>query len=209
MVKRVGYPEDSTQSAYSSQLIRIPLSAIIFYLSCFISREATTRQWWGGDRNQLLGGGGVWTQADTHLPATSQTWEWCCLHQIWWRVLYRQHSSLCWYKLPVLSLTLSFPSFVWADCASRLRRSDWERLLSGEAYKRKPPLDSLLARLTLLIAQIKEGEARDGVRPPGKKEVKVKFYEICLQSSAEGAKRIDWRLYLGYDQVFVVSCWAF
>lgn len=53
-MKRVGYPEDSTQSAYSSQLIRIPLSAIIFYLSRFISREATTRQCWGGDQNQLL-----------------------------------------------------------------------------------------------------------------------------------------------------------
>lgn len=45
-MKRVGYPEDSTQSAYSSQLIRIPLSAIIifdffFNLSRFISREET------------------------------------------------------------------------------------------------------------------------------------------------------------------------
>lgn len=71
MVKRAGYPEDSTQSAYSSQLIRIPLSAIIFYLSCFISREATTRQWCGGDRNQLLGGADARKDTHTHI-STSQ-----------------------------------------------------------------------------------------------------------------------------------------
>lgn len=76
------------------------------------------------------------TCTHTHLRSTFQTWEWCCLHQIWWWVLYRQRSSLCWCKLPVLSLTLSIPSFVWTACASRLCRSDWEQLLSGEAYKR-------------------------------------------------------------------------
>lgn len=57
-MKRDGYPEDSTQSAYSSQLIWIPLSHLFFfffYLWGFISREATKRQYRGGDHNQLLG----------------------------------------------------------------------------------------------------------------------------------------------------------
>lgn len=34
-----------------------------------------------------------------------------------------------------LSLCL-FPPFVWADCASRLRQSDGEQLLSGKTYER-------------------------------------------------------------------------
>lgn len=185
-MKRVGYPEDSTQSAYSSQLIRIPLSAIIFYLSCLISREATTRQCWGGDRNQLLGGGRrEQMRTHTHLPSTFQTGEWCCLHQICWG-LHRQRSSLCWYKLTVLSPTLSFPSFVWAG------RASVEVTESGYCLARHTselPLNSLLARLTLLIAQRKRrrGE-RDGVRPRGEKVVKVKFYEICLHRVLKALK---------------------
>lgn len=57
-MKTDSYPEDSTQSAYSSQLIWIPLSHhffFFFYLWGFISREATKRQYRGGDQNQLLG----------------------------------------------------------------------------------------------------------------------------------------------------------
>ncbi len=47
-------------------------------------------------------------------------------------------------------------------------------------------LDSLLARLTLLIAHRKGEEARDDVRPRGEKEVKV--LSNLSASYAEGAK---------------------
>lgn len=153
-MKRVGYPEDSTQSAYSSQLIRIPLSAIIFYLSRFISREATTRQRWGGDQNQLLvvvvvvgwgrcsvgWGGGVWRRTQTHAsPSTSPDRR--CLHQIrWWRVVSR--AALVPLLIPTSSAR--FVSF----CLGRRRRVSstrrvkepivWARLTSRPRLKPSP-----------------------------------------------------------------------
>lgn len=135
-MKGAGYPEDSTQSAYSSQLIRIPLSlsAIIFYLSCFISREASTRQWWGGDRNQLLGGAQAGARTHTpllpHLRFESDS---VCIRYDDECVI--AHFSVDTNFQCFLSLCL-FPPFVWADCASRLRQSDGEQLLSGKTYER-------------------------------------------------------------------------
>lgn len=119
-MKRDGYPEDSTQSAYSSQLIRIPLSAIIFYLSCFISQEATKRQCWGGDQNQLLGG--VDTLRCAHTPHFRLENDSVCIRYDDECVTGSVYLSFYANFQCFLSLCLS--SFVWADCALRLRQSD-------------------------------------------------------------------------------------
>lgn len=97
-MKRVGYPEDSTQSAYSSQLIRIPLSAIVsfdfffFFLSfpLYFSRGNSMRMsgvamgicyWWGWG----LGTIGFWRDVCAHTHDTLSDPR--CLHQIRRRAL--------------------------------------------------------------------------------------------------------------------------
>lgn len=179
-MKRVGYPEDSTQSAYSSQLIRIPLSAIIFYLSCFISREATTRQCWGSDQNQLLGGLDASRHARTHtfVPHFRLENDAVCI----------RYDDECFTGSVHLSVDANFQCFL-SLCLFPPLSGPPVHLASVEVtessyclarHTNELPLNSLLARLPLLIAQRKEEAMRDGVRPWGEKVVIVTFYEICL-----------------------------
>lgn len=171
MVKRTGYPEDLTQSAYSSQLIRIPLFAIIFYLSCFISREATTRQWCGGDRNQLLGG-----QTHTYTYINTR------IHTLYSTLQFENDSVCIRYDdecvtVTSLSVNTNFqcclplclsPPFVWAE---------WEQLLSGKAHKRTATQQPSCKANSVNCS---EERAKDCVRPWGKKteNFKVLQYEI-------------------------------
>lgn len=158
-MKRVGYPEDSTQSAYSSQLIRIPLSAIIFYLSCFISREATTRQCWGGDQNQLLGGG--WTSADTHKYTLSYTFQndAVCIRYDDESFTGSIHLSVDTNFQCFLSICLVPP--LSGPTASRLRQSEWKSLLSAEADKRTVAQQSSLKAYSFnLSKKRKRGKRR-------------------------------------------------
>lgn len=114
----------------------------------------------------------------THTSTTLRAGEWCRLHQIWW-VLHRQRSSLCWNKLPVLSRTLSSPFL----CLGRPRAvppPKWVRAaIVWRGIQANCRSNSLLARLTLLIAPRKGEEARDGVRPWGEKVVEAKYCETC------------------------------
>lgn len=136
-MKGDGYPEDSTQFAYSSQLIWIPLSHhfFLFYLWGFISREATKRQYRGGDQNQRLG----------KMPADV-----------------RKYVSLPHFRLEKLSASdrtsrtaLVFPSMQTFRALSQFalshfclgrRRSDWKSSLSRRAC-RTSRLNRLRARL--------------------------------------------------------------
>lgn len=152
MVKRDGYPEDSTQSAYSSQLIRIPLSAIIFYLSCFISQEASIRQCWGGDQNQLLGGVRARTHTHAHTLHFRLVNDSVCIRYDDECVTGDAHPTLIgWYKLPALSVTLSVLSLsgLTVHCVSAIVT---ESGYFPARYADGMPLNSLLARLTLLFA---------------------------------------------------------
>lgn len=134
-MKGAGYPEDSTQSAYSSQLIRIPLSLCHHFLSflLYFSR-GIYKTMVGGDRNQLLGGAQAGARTHTlllpHLRFESDS---VCIRYDDECVI--AHFSVDTNFQCFLSLCL-FPPFVWADCASRLRQSDGEQLLSGKTYER-------------------------------------------------------------------------
>lgn len=120
----------------------------------------------------------------THTTSSSQTREWFCLHQIWWWVCY------CWFKLPVPSLTLSFPSFVWTDCASRLHPSDRERQLSGKTYKQNP-VQQLSCKAKSFNCSKRKEKMREGVRGLGarKKEQKIKVFWNLFAQCTLGSKR--------------------
>lgn len=134
-MKRDAYPEDSTQSAYSSQLIWIPLSHHFFFFifeALFLERQpkdnagAVIRISYWGRRLQMCAHTSAFHISD---------WR-SCLHQIW-----QQHSSFRWFKLSVLSLSL-----LSHFCLGR-RRSDWKSQLSIQA--RQPSRHNRLrARLT-------------------------------------------------------------
>lgn len=100
--------------------------------------------------------------------------------------------SVLW---PHLSVETNFQGFL-SLCRSRplseptVHRASAKVTESGYCLARhgsEVPLNSLLATLTLLIAQRKGEEARDGVRPQG---VKVKLHKICLHREPEALEEI-------------------
>lgn len=134
-MKRVGYPEDSTQSAYSSQLIRIPLSAIIifdfffFFIfpALFLERKLRDNvgvvigicYWWGW----VLGKRRFWRHERlTHFQTDA-----VCIR------LDDGPSFLRWYRLPALDW---YP-FVSRRLASRFfdAASERDHCLAGLANR--------------------------------------------------------------------------
>lgn len=111
-MKGDGYPEDSTQSAYSSQLIWIPLSHHFFsffiFEALFLERQPKDNTGavirisdWARCRQMCA------NMSPFHISDLRS-----CLHQIG-RV--GQHSSFRRRKLSGLSHNLLCPTFVWAD----------------------------------------------------------------------------------------------
>lgn len=165
-MKGDGYPEDSTQSAYSSQLIWIPLSHhfffFLFYLWGFISREATKRQYRGGDQNQRLG----------EMPADV-----------------RKYVSLPHFRLEKSSASdrtsraaLVFPSTQTFRALSRFalsqfclgrRRSDWKSPLSPRA-RRTSRLKPSPRKASFLL--LKRGSAVPRWRPWSDRTMQKRFF---------------------------------
>lgn len=181
-MKRAGYPEDSTQSAYSSQLIRIPLSlpSVFIFAALFLERKlqdnvgAVIRiSYWGSGR-----GLGWRLQTCTYalLPSTVENGERRCLHQIWW-VPHRQHSSFCWCKLSALSLNVSFRFCLGRLlCASDVAS---ERVYCLARLTNQLCLNCLLARLTHSIAiQMQEEKNQNITRGLGMR--KINYWNFTL-----------------------------
>lgn len=83
---------------------------------------------------------------------------------------------------------MSFPSFVWADSASRLRQSDRVAIVWRDVQANYRST-AVLARLTLLIALRERQEAREGVWSWGKNEVKVKLLCYLMAKNTSVAQK--------------------
>lgn len=152
-MKRDGYPEDSAQSAYSSQLIRIPPLCHQFFIfpTLFLERQLQDTLWavigisyWG------MGGGHLQTRTNTHLPSTFQSEAVCIRYDD------VMSPSLAAFIFLLIQTSSAFSQFVLSLlCLGRLHRASYkvsERVYCLVRLTNEPRLHRLLARLTLSIA---------------------------------------------------------